>query len=94
MLSMSAANCEGVVTKDFVFGTVCDSVSFLWNNLNCHFQELSKGDGSTVYKKICTGSRKLLYSCKLYNVSEKKTSLLVFRAKALLILVLVNCLQP
>lgn len=67
---MSAANCERVVTKDFV----CVTVSFLWNNLNRHFQELSKGMVQRFTKKICTGSRKLLRSCKLYNVSEKNFS--------------------
>lgn len=72
---MSAANCKRVVTKDFIFGTVCDSVSFLWNNLNCHFQELSKGMVQWFTKKHGQDQEKLLHSCKLHNVSEKNFSL-------------------
>lgn len=82
---MSAENCERVVTKDFVFGTVCDSVSFLWNNLNCHFQELRKGVVQRFTKKYAQGQENY---CTLvgYIMFQRKTSLLVFRAKALLIL--------
>lgn len=74
---MSAANCERVVTKDFV----CVTVSFLWNNLNRHFQELSKGMVQRFTKKYAQGQENY---CALvsYIMFQRKTSL-SFQSKSL-----------